>query len=382
MTNMKAAGGKRPNQTYKSLMVFYILLKMTDVDHPMETSRIKDILSSFGIQAENLSIQRDIKNLRYLLDGEEQLQDILFDLLNEEYEYDEELVTNLLSLNYKVSFDGSTNNKSGTRGFKVSKRPYNTNDLWLLIEAINGLKSVSEETSQHLKEIILSLANIFEVQSLSIDTYVPERHEASRDIILLNLPKINEAITKNKQMSFEYNHYQFVGKKIELQPNKNRRTVSPIKLIYNNGLYYLICFVSSKEKDKQPKELMFRVDRMSKIRLTENDRIEEVFTEELNLEAFSKRAFNMFQGKRTRVKIRFTDDLLDTITERFGINNPDVLYERYDDTHFTVYVPIEVSDQFFSWICGFRKKAKILTPAFVIHDFEKYLSDILERYSD
>ncbi len=80
--NTKAAGGKRPNQTYKSLMVFYILLKMTDADHPMETSRIKDILSSFGIQAENLSIQRDIKNLRYLLDGEEydeeQLQDILF----------------------------------------------------------------------------------------------------------------------------------------------------------------------------------------------------------------------------------------------------------------------------------------------------------------
>lgn len=358
---------------------------MTDMDHPMETARIKSILSSFGIEAENLSIQRDIKNLRYLLDGEEnnedELQDILFDLLNKEYEYDEELVTKLLTLNYSVSFDGSTNNKSGTRGFKVSKRPYSTNDLWLLIEAINGLKSVSEETSQHLKEIILSLANIFEVQSLSLDTYVPERHEASRDRILLNLPKINEAIVKNKQMSFEYIHYHFVGKKIELQPNKNRRTVSPIKLIYNNGLYYLMCFVSSKTKDKKPRQLTFRVDRMSKIQLSEDDRIEEVFTEELNLDAFSKRAFNMFKGRRTMVRIRFTNDLLDTITERFDINDSDIRYERYDDTHFTVYAPVEVSDQFYSWICGFRKKAKIITPAHVVHDFEKYLSDITERYS-
>lgn len=258
MSNMKIAGGKRPNQTYKSLVVFYILLKMTDIDHPMETARIKSILSSFGIEAENLSIQRDIKNLRYLLDGEEykeeRLQDILFDLLNKDYEYDEELITKLLTLNYKVAFDGSTNNKSQTRGFKMAKRPYGTNDLWLLIEAVNGLKSISEETSEHLKSIILSLGNIYEVQSLSIDTYVPERHESSRDRILINLPKINEAITKNKQMSFEYNRYQFIGKRIELQPSGNIRTVSPIKLIYNNGLYYLMCFVTSKAKDKKPKE--------------------------------------------------------------------------------------------------------------------------------
>ena len=91
-----------------------------------------------------LSIQRDIKNLRYLLDGEEYNQDALldalFDLLNDETQYDEEQTEKFLSLGYKISFDGSINNKSGTRGFKVSKRPYTTNDLWLLIEAVNGLK--------------------------------------------------------------------------------------------------------------------------------------------------------------------------------------------------------------------------------------------------
>ena len=192
MANNNVSSGKRPNQTYKAMMVFYILLKMTDKEHPMETARIKHVLSSFGIQAETLSIQRDIKNLRYLLDGEEfneeSLQDALFDFFNEEYEYDEEVVTKLLTLGYEVSYDGSVNNKSGTRGFKLSKRPYSTNDLWLLIEAVNGLKTISEGTSEHLKEIILSLANIFEVQSLSIDTYVPEKYEASRDKILINLP--------------------------------------------------------------------------------------------------------------------------------------------------------------------------------------------------
>ena len=124
--------------------------------------------------------------------------DALFDLLNDETQYDEEQTEKFLSLGYKISFDGSINNKSGTCGFKVSKRPYTTNDLWLLIEAVNGLKSVSETTSEHLKTVILSLANIYEIPSLSVETFVPEKHETSRDKVLMNLPVINDAIKKEQ----------------------------------------------------------------------------------------------------------------------------------------------------------------------------------------
>ena len=366
-------------------MVFYILLKMTDKDHPMETARIKEILSSFGIQAENLSIQRDIKNLRYLLDGEEyqeeELQDILFNILNDEFKYDEELTTQLVALDYEISYDARVNNMSGTRGFKMAKRPYGTDDLWLLIEAVNGLKSVSEETSNRLKNIILSLANIFEMQSLSIDTYVPNRNETTRDMILVNIPKINIAIKNNKQISFDYLRYQFVNKKIVQKASKSRRTVSPIQLIFNDGLYYLMCLTNSKAGAK-PRRLLYRVDKMINMKVSDDDRIEEVFTEELDLASYSKRAFNMFQGRKTKVKILFDDSLLDTMTERFDIKDPEIKYTKHDDAHFTVYAPVEISDQFFSWICGFRKKARILTPAHVVNDFEEYLMDILQRYSE
>lgn len=143
-----------------------------------------------------------------------------------------------------------------------------------------------------------------------------------------------------------------------------------------------MCFAASKSKDKKPRELSYRVDKMRSIIVCEEDRIDEVFTEEINLEAFSKRAFNMFQGKRTKVRMCFTDDLLDTIVERFGIDDDEVRYERYDDSHFTAYAPVEVSDQFFSWICGFRKRAKLLAPAHIVHEFSEYLTDIQQKYSD
>ncbi len=39
-------------------------------------------------------------------------------------------------------------------------------------------------------------------------------------------------------------------------------------------------------------------------------------------------------------------------------------------------------NQFFSWICGFHKKAKIIGPPKVITQFQTFLSDISERYNE
>ena len=57
-------------------------------------------------------------------------------------------------------------------------------------------------------------------------------------------------------------------------------------------------------------------------------------------------------------------------------------YRPDDDTHFILSADIEISDQFYSWICGFHKKAKIIGPPEVIKDFQKFLSDISERYDE
>ena len=84
----------------------------------------------------------------------------------------------------------------------------------------------------------------------------------------------------------------------------------------------------------------------------------------------------MFSGKREYVSIRFTNDLLTTIIDRFG----DKEIKVYDDHHFTLNTHVLVSDQFFSWICGFGNKAKILGPDFVVDEFREYLDKIRGMY--
>ena len=98
----------------------------------------------------------------------------------------------------------------------------------------------------------------------------------------------------------------------------------------------------------------------------------------MDLRTYTQKVFSMFGGEEKRVRIRFTNDLLDTVIERFGASDP--TYTKFDDTHFTVSAAVEVSNMFYSWVCSFRKKAVILNPPEVVDGFQQFLSDIQGRY--
>ena len=65
--------------------------------------------------------------------------------------------------------------------------------------------------------------------------------------------------------------------------------------------------------------------------------------------------------------------------ERFGTGH-DVFYMPEGEHHFAVSADIEISDQFYSWVCGFRKAAVILSPPDVVEGMEKFLKDIASCY--
>ncbi len=393
-------GGRRDNQQYKAFMVFYILLKLTDKDHPLETKTIQTVLDCFGIQAAPLSIQRDIHHLEELLsnesfvDREEDSVDLLYSEDVQENKgteterrlfpfdgIDGEEIADQLKLNYLVEFDGSKSNLSGNRGFKMSKRPYTTMDLELLIEAINSMRTISQKKADHLTEVVKSLANIYEFNLLDTNAFVPDRKDVPRDGVYESFPQIQQAIKDNKQISFFYMRYAFADGTITLQKSKGRRVISPIRIIYNHGVYYVAGIVEKKmKKGHTPETRIFRIDKMRFVKVEEQDRAEQVYIEEMNLKEFSKRSFNMFKGTKRKVTIKFVKILLDTMIERFDPEDESVTYRQIDENHFAVTADVEVSDQFFSWVAGFRNKVEIIQPKVVRDEMEKFLSDTLEKY--
>ena len=151
--------------------------------------------------------------------------------------------------------------------------------------------------------------------------------------------------------------------------------VSPFKLLINDGNYYLLAY-----SDYAKAMRTFRVDRMKNIKVLENQPREgEEEYLSIDMDSYTQRVFSMFGGKKRRVRIRFINPLLDTAIERFG-TSPDVFYRQDDEKHFVVTANVEVSDQFFAWVCGFRKRAAIINPPDVVESMKKFLEDIETRY--
>ena len=73
--------------------------------------------------------------------------------------------------------------------------------------------------------------------------------------------------------------------------------------------------------------------------------------------------------------------MLDTAIERFGAGK-DVFYRPDGKEYFVVTADVEISDQFFAWVCGFRKRAAIINPPDVVEGMKKFLEDIETEYQD
>lgn len=151
-------------------------------------------------------------------------------------------------------------------------------------------------------------------------------------------------------------------------------TAEPYKMLIDNGFFYGMTYNGTKP-------VIYRIDRMKDVaELRAPREWEKEFAENVDLENYTHKVFSMFGGKKQTVTMRFIDQRLDTVVDQFGICG--VKYEKVDDTHFTAQTEVEISDMFYSWICGFGRRAKIIDPPEVVQGFRDYLKKITEMYED
>lgn len=152
------------------------------------------------------------------------------------------------------------------------------------------------------------------------------------------------------------------------------------KLLINDGNYYLLGYGPVGNK-KAPQIATYRIDRMKEVKLLNEPREGAEEFAKIDIEGYTRRVFSMFGGEQKRVSIRFRNYLLDTAIERFGTDK-DVFYRPDGKEYFVVTADVEISDQFFAWVCGFRKRAAIINPPDVVEGMKKFLEDIETEYQD
>lgn len=382
MEEIKSSHGKRDNQKLKPYLVQQYLLRNTDADHVLTSYDIIEFLESCGIAAERRSIYRDIEDINKVM--------WLMDVKSFDEEDDGITIEDAIAA---LDADADDSEKAivckrhvqgKNKGFYAKRRRYDELDIRLLAECVYSAKFLSKGQADRLADVVCEFVSRHQAEKIRHDAFLTDRVKTSNRSVLNSIETINEAMSRKlngeshppEKISFLYLKHTIsdVSKQVERRHGK-RYVVSPYKLLINDSNYYLLAF------DDEAKEIRrYRVDRMKDVKRTGEPREGAEAFAEIDLKTYTQRVFSMFGGKKERVTIRFINPLLDAVVDRFGSDKNSVWYEKVDETHFAVTVQVEISDQFFGWLLGFGKRAKLLDPPAVKEQFVAYLDKIREMY--
>lgn len=359
--------GKKPNQKLKPYLVMQYLLHNSDENHVVSASQICGYLQEAGIDAERRSIYRDIEEINkamLMID-----QDLYLDEAEEELDrYGDEARYIIYNPQKK--------------GYYVRERRYEFDEIRLAAESIYASKFLTEKEANALVDLICSHVSEYQADQIKHDVLLTDRVKTNNKYTFRNVSVINSAMSKEldgekhipEKISFKYLKSSISDLKQQVERrNGAKYVVSPYALLLNDGNYYMLAF-----EDRERKIKTYRVDRMRNVDLTGQSREGEKAFEEIDLKTYTRRVFNMFGGDQERVTIRFINTLLDSVIDRFGTSG--VQYSKVDNDHFSITAQVEISDQFFGWVCGFGEKAKIIAPPKVEKRFREYIDNIKGIY--
>jgi predicted DNA-binding transcriptional regulator YafY len=188
------------------------------------------------------------------------------------------------------------------------------------------------------------------------------------DSVFYFVDNLHAAIADDKKITFRYFNYNLQKEK---EYNKKSYIASPFALLWSDGNYYLMAFEDSKMKH-------FRVDRMDNVKLSDEKRDGKGEYRTINLSERSPKVFSMYGGKEERVTLRFNRRMIGVVIDRFG--RDDIMMIPDGDKHFTLTVDVEISPQFFGWLCGLGKNVKIMSSE-IAEQMKKHIDDIAEMYA-
>ena len=322
------------NQKLKILYLMKFLQEKTDGEHPVSVKDIIQTMEAYGISVERKTVYDDIEALR--------------------------------TFGMKI---GSRRGKPA--GFYLEERTFELPELKFLMDAVQSSKFITEKQSAALVRKLEDLASVHEAKKLKSQVFLMPGIKTLNEEIYTNIETIYDAISANRQISFRY--YQWTLSR-ELKPKRGgeRYRVSPGKLLWNNDNYYLMGLDESSGIVKH-----YRVDKMMDVAVEEEKRSGESVFRDFDMGRFSAETFGMFDGKETILKIRFSNELVGVVLDRFGKK---AVLQRSDDTHFFLQTHIRVSGQFFGWLTGLGSGAEIVSPEKVRKEYKSFLTKILKTY--
>lgn len=249
-------------------------------------------------------------------------------------------------------------------------RVFELPELKLLVDAVSSSRFITQKKSRELSKKITSLAGEHDRSELNRHVYATNRIKATNENILYIVDAVNEAIRRRKKLSFQYLEYTPEKQRI-LRNNGEVYVISPYALFWNEDYYYMVGW-----SDKHANVSTFRVDRITAPEILDDKAVKR--PDGFDLEDYSRKIFEMYDGDRTRVTLKCRNRLMKYVIDRFG---EDVETEVADNEYFIANAEVSLSPTFYAWVFQFAGEMRILAPANAINELTRMTRQLMTAQS-
>lgn len=296
------------------LRILQILEQYTDCNHPMKHDEIVNKLDSlYNITIERKAIGRNITLLHF------------------------------------AGYDVETTKK----GSYLNSRLFEDSELRLLSDSVLASRHITAKHSKELIEKLATLANkYFKIHIKNIYS-VNDWNKSENVALFYNIEIIDEAISNNRKIKFEYNKY---GEDKNLHRSAIH-IVSPYQMVLHNQRYFLMAF---QEKWKHMR--YFRLDRITNIELLEDSATDlrsiDGYKNGIDYKRFSSSLPYMFSDNPEYITFSINGEwMIDQIVDWFGF---DFRTEHKDDK---IIVTVKASiDAMEYWAMQYLNNVEVLSP--------------------
>lgn len=319
------------NQKLKLLTLLRILEQETDIEQGLSMPQIIERLEGVGIPAERKSIYRDIGVLK----------------------------------------------EAGFNIVKLPKRPVEyalirselgLSDVMMLIDVVQSSKFLTERKSNQLVKSLKELTSERERKLLDKRVHVKGRIKNQTESVFRNVDIIHEAMQKKRKIEFLYFSYGTTLKRTPRRGGK-RYSLTPVKIIYADGNYYLAAY-----SDKYEDVSTYRIDRMELLQVGSEPATRNSTIANYAFEDFEHQSFGMFDGDPEVVTLHVEARMMDVIVDRFG---REVELIKSTPEYADVRVKIRKSPQFFGWLAGLNGGVSIQSPKRLNSEYKEWLQSLM-----
>lgn len=317
----------------KYLKILEILKQESDIDRPITTNDLLDKLQERGVHVDRKVLYDDIK------------------ILNE--------------AGYEIFCERRKQNE-----YYILDRQFDVPELRVLMDAVEAATFISEGKTAELLDKIANLGGSYRKRLLLRNNNYFDTNKHTNPHIYYSINEIEEAINKNKKITFKYFVIDHNGKKVYRKEGAEY-TVNPVATIFSGDSYYLV-----SSNDKYDDFANYRIDRMEDCKISSEDRTKTKLNKSFKIGEYRKQHFAMFSGRAEKVTLEFDKSLTDVIYDKFGENTK----MQLAGDNLQTKVNVAISPQFFGFISGLGTKVKIIAPENVVEEFKVHLREISECY--